>query len=71
MWRKKVVVLCPTCSGRGYQIEHDVTDYHRNEYNVINTKCRRCDGMGRLWETTTKEYEKLSTFSKDHDPAGV
>lgn len=65
MWRKKIIILCSSCEGRGYQIRHDVTDYHRNEYDVVNTKCRNCDGMGRLWETTTKEYEKLKSLSQD------
>lgn len=56
---KKEIVLCGNCKGEGIIYHHKVTDYHRNEYEVISTTCTMCDGKGRLWEITKVEYEKL------------
>lgn len=56
----KEIVLCKNCNGEGALYRHKVTDYHRNEYDVIKTKCIMCDGSGRLWQITTVEYQKIT-----------
>jgi len=56
----KEIILCGNCKGEGVLRHHKITDYHRNEYDVITTECGKCDGKGRLWQTTRMELEKLS-----------
>lgn len=58
-WHNKEVILCKTCKGEGLIHRHEVTDYHRNEYDVVSTECRQCEGKGRLWQITKVEFEKL------------
>lgn len=57
--REKEVVLCSNCKGEGVLYIHEVTDYHRNEYDVTKKECRSCGGTGRLWKTTVTTYEKF------------
>lgn len=55
----KEIILCPSCKGEGVLRHHEITDYHRNEYDVITTECVNCDGKGRLWLITRMELQKL------------
>ena len=56
---EKEIVLCSSCKGEGVLKTHEITDYHRNEYDVIIMECRSCNGEGRLWRTTVTTWEKL------------
>lgn len=56
----KEIILCINCKGEGVLYHHEITDYHRNEYDVIKSECSKCDGKGRLWLTTRMELEKLT-----------
>ena len=42
---------------KGFQSRHEVTDYHRGEYDVVKWVCKHCDGAGRRRKIT--KYEKL------------
>ena len=56
---KSEIVICEFCNGEGFQSRHEITDYHRGEYDVVTWECSHCDGKGRLKKRTTMEFEKL------------
>ena len=49
------IIICGTCEGTGYTEKHEMTDYHRREYDIIKTKCRTCGGSGRLRKVVRTE----------------
>jgi DnaJ-class molecular chaperone len=49
--------LCDACHGYGHTIEHELTNYHKGEYNTVTKKCRRCEGTGRIIETTETTWK--------------
>jgi hypothetical protein len=53
------VVICNSCDGHGYLTKHEITCYHRREYDVIKFGCHKCKGSGRLVKTTTISYKPL------------
>lgn len=55
----KEIILCSECEGRGYIYRHELTCYHKGEYDVHLDTCKTCDGKGRLYKITTITYEKL------------
>lgn len=54
------VIACPNCKGRGFTSKEEMTDYHRNDYDMFHYKCACCDGEGRVVETKkTYRFEPL------------
>ncbi len=53
------IVICEYCKGEGFQSRHEVTNYHKGEYDVVKWVCTHCEGAGRLRKITRVEYEKL------------
>lgn len=51
------IIICGTCDGRGYTERHEMTNYHKGEYDIIKTKCRLCGGSGRLRKTVLTEVQ--------------
>ena len=52
MSRTNKVVLCDRCHGYGFFEKEEMTDYHKREYSTYRTPCQRCEGDGRLIEST-------------------
>lgn len=46
------VILCDRCKGFGFFEKDELTDYHKREYSTYRTTCKKCDGDGRLIQTT-------------------
>jgi DnaJ-class molecular chaperone len=53
------IVICNHCEGRGYQTRHEITNYHKGEYDVISEECPHCNGKGRLRKEVTIVYKPL------------
>ena len=53
------IVICEFCEGEGFQSRHEITDYHRGEYDIVKWECGPCNGAGRRRKITRVEYEKL------------
>lgn len=52
MSRSNKVVLCDLCHGYGFQSKDECVDYHKREYETSRWPCRRCEGDGRMIEST-------------------
>lgn len=50
--RSNTVVLCERCKGFGYTLDERLSDYHRREYTTTRSKCRDCEGDGRMIKST-------------------
>ena len=59
------IIICKNCEGNGYKTRHNITDYHRNEYDVEKFVCGHCGGKGRIREITEITYEKLTDITLD------
>lgn len=57
MRHSRETVLCHSCDGRGRQSRHEVTCYHKGEYDVIWMDCVTCNNTGRVVRTTTVTFE--------------
>lgn len=54
------VVICPgPCQGRGFYIEHKLTNPHKREYETVNIVCETCQGSGRLNKRIKYELYKM------------
>ena len=58
---KKTIEICPTCEGRGFIYDDELTNYHRGEYVTHKRTCRKCGGSGRLERVTHTTIRPLST----------
>lgn len=52
MSRSNKVVLCDLCHGYGFQARDELVDYHKREYETSRWPCRRCEGDGRMIQST-------------------
>ena len=52
MYRQNKVVLCDGCKGFGFTLDEELTDYHKREYTTTRSVCTRCEGDGRMIEST-------------------
>ena len=52
MYRQNKVVLCDGCKGFGFRLKEEMTDYHKREYTTTRSVCSRCEGDGRMIEST-------------------
>ncbi len=50
------IVICEFCKGEGFTTSHNITDYHKNEYEVIKHGCGWCNNTGRRFKKTTIEF---------------
>jgi hypothetical protein len=56
---KREIVICEYCKGKGYTVNHEVTNYHKGEYEAIKLDCISCDSKGRVVQITTVAFEHL------------
>ena len=59
------IEICARCRGHGYTTREEITDYHRNEGDIIKTECRKCEGSGRVNVIYTRKVFPLSAESDD------
>lgn len=64
--KQNKVILCDYCNGFGFKEKEELSDYHKREYTTYRSKCLKCEGDGRLIEST----ERLS-LSVDKDRVNV
>jgi hypothetical protein len=50
--RSNKVVLCQYCKGYGFISSEELSDYHKREYTTSRTTCSRCEGDGRMIQST-------------------
>lgn len=50
------VGLCGACMGTGLISTDETVDYHRNISISFSTKCKRCEGSGRMVTTIVTSY---------------
>lgn len=80
MSRNNNVILCDRCHGFGFIEKEELVDYHKRDYVTSRSKCNRCEGDGRLIETTEHMSFNLGgdrinrnpyiTFKEFTDPHG-
>lgn len=44
------ILICDKCNGKGFIKIKECTDYHKNDYEFHEEKCRHCEGSGRILE---------------------
>lgn len=59
MRTKREIVICEYCKGKGYAVHHEVTNYHKGEYDSVRVDCIPCDSKGRVVQITTVAFEHL------------
>lgn len=47
------IIICSKCNGEGVKHCNELTDYHKGIYRHWDEVCEKCEGSGRLLETTT------------------
>lgn len=52
MSKSNKVVLCDLCKGYGFFEKEELSDYHKREYSTYRSPCSRCEGDGRMIEST-------------------
>lgn len=54
------VVLCPICLGFGFTTYEEIEDYHKYIITSRKRTCSTCNGLGRLIQKTTVEFNILT-----------
>lgn len=50
--RQNKVVLCERCNGFGFTEQEELYDYHKREYRTHRSSCSKCEGDGRMIQST-------------------
>lgn len=50
--RSNKIILCDRCRGFGFKEDEELVDYHKREYATTRTSCKKCEGDGRMIQST-------------------